>query len=68
MYQFPDWQRENWIEAAGKPGVNYRTEDGVKTAIGDPTVLIPGEFDDGLHLFCHGFRNDNYAPRLFHFV
>ena len=68
MYQFPDWQRENWIEAQGNPVVNYRTEDGVKTAIGDPTVLIPGEFDDGWHLFCHGFRNDNYAPRLFHFV
>lgn len=65
---FPDFQPENWTEYTCNPVVDYRTPDGVKTAVGDPTVVLPGEFDGLWHLFCHGFRNDNYAPLLFHFV
>lgn len=69
MMQLPaDWRRENWRDLPSNPVVNFVAGDGVRTAVGDPTVLTPGQFDEQWHLFCHGFPCDTYFPYLFHFT
>jgi len=65
---FPDWQRENWKEVENNPVVGYDSDDEVQTAVGDPQVILPGEFDEKWHLFCHGFKCDTYLPFLFHYI
>ncbi len=65
---FPNWQREKWIEYPGNPIVGREEIGKPKAAIGDPQVLTPGQFDDKWHMFYHGFYDDTYTPFLHHMV
>ena len=63
QFQFPDWQPDKWHHLPENPIIappDYHKWPGV---IGDPQVLLPGEFDDMWHMFCigHGrfFRYDS---------
>lgn len=66
--QFPNWQREKWIDNPNNPVVGYWGEGKPHAAIGDPQVLTPGEFDDKWHMFYHGFYDDTYTPYFHHIV
>ena len=50
------------------PVVGYWGEGKPRAAIGDPQVLVPGEFDEKWHMFYHGFYDDNYVPYFHHIV
>ena len=65
---FPNWQRENWIDAPNNPVVGYWGEGQPHAAIGDPQVLIPGEFDSKWHIFYHGFYDGSYVPYFHHII
>lgn len=67
MQEFPAWQRENWQEAEGNPIVGYFGPEKKKFAIGDPQILLPGEFDKKWHMFYHGFY-ENFKPYYHHLV
>ncbi|HOX07464.1 MAG TPA: hypothetical protein PK280_13760 [Planctomycetota bacterium] len=69
---FPDWQREKWADLPGNPVIAPLEGTGPGSAIGDPQVLLPGEFDRQWHLFCHRYHfyhfvsNDGLSWRLAH--
>lgn len=65
---FPRWQREKWVDDPRNPIVGYWGEGQPHAAIGDPQVLVPGEFDDKWHLFYHGFYDDSYTPYFHHII
>lgn len=65
MLKFPEWQRENWVDASNNPLVGYFEEEKEKFAIGDPQVLVPGEYDEKWHMFYHGFYED-FKPYFHH--
>lgn len=67
MTQFPQWQKEHWEDASGNPLVGYFEGEKKKFAIGDPQVIQPGEFDDGWHMFYHGFY-ENFKPYYHHLI
>ena len=58
MLNFPAWQRENWVEAPGNPVIGCFETPEAGYAIGDPQILVPGEFDGQWHAFYHGFYKD----------
>ena len=62
---FPDWQREKWHDHPANPLI---TPERVKQpdkygVLGDPQVILPGEFDDRWHMFiighAHFYRLDS---------
>lgn len=64
---FPRWQAENWQDAPQNPVIGYFETPEAGYAIGDPQILIPGEFDDQWHAFYHGFYKD-FQPFYHHLV
>ncbi len=50
---FPAWERERWIDVAGNPLIAPLKSSWGGEAIGDPQVVLPGEFDEQWHLFAH---------------
>jgi len=59
--EFPSWEREKWRDLADNPVIAPQEGTQPGAAIGDPQVVLPGEFDDQWHLFCH-------RGHLYHFV
>ncbi len=67
MYNFPNWQKENWVDAPGNPVIGYFETPDAGYAIGDPQILVPGQFDNQWHAFYHGFYKD-FTPFYHHLV
>lgn len=65
MITFPDLQKERWQDCPRNPVVGYFDGEKARYAIGDPQVLLPGEFDGQWHMFYHGFLDD-FVPYLYH--
>ncbi|NLA77714.1 MAG: hypothetical protein GX851_07820 [Clostridiales bacterium] len=65
---FPDWAREKWVQYEGNPIVGYFEPEKPRAAIGDPQVLVPGQFDDCWHMFYHGFYDTDCTPYFHHLV
>lgn len=59
--EFPEWQCEKWEDRLENPLIAPLEGSGPDSAIGDPQVLLPGEFDRQWHLFCHRYH-------FYHFV
>jgi len=59
--QFPSWEREKWRDLADNPVIAPQEGTWPGSVIADPQVVLPGEFDDQWHLFCH-------YGHLYHFV
>ena len=52
-FQVPDLGQKHWMELPENPLISY---DGTsRTAIGDPQVILPQEFDGKWHMFFHGY-------------
>lgn len=66
--EFPQWQREKWVDVPGNPLVGKDEINKPRAAIGDPQVLVPGEFDEKWHMFYHGFYGSDYTPFLHHLL
>ena len=64
---FPKWQAEHWKDAPQNPVIGYFETPEAGYAIGDPQILIPGEFDSQWHAFYHGFYKD-FQPFYHHLV
>ena len=47
--EFPAWEREKWQDRPENPLIAP-----LEQVIGDPQIILPGEFDDLWHLFCIG--------------
>lgn len=62
---FPNLEREKWIDAKENPIVGYFHGEKNRYAIGDPQILLPQEFDEKWHMFYHGFFDD-YIPYFYH--
>jgi len=58
--KFPHWRPERWHDLEENPLVSPPSEK-PGSVIGDPQVLLPGEFDDLWHMFSHG------RDHLYHF-
>ncbi len=67
MFKFPNWQREKWRDAAENPVIGYFEKPEAGYAIGDPQILVPGQFDGRWHAFYHGFYKD-FKPFYHHLV
>lgn len=65
---FPDWQRENWSDYPDNPCIGLWENESPRSAIGDPQILVPGDFDEHWHAFYHGFPGDVYIPYIHHCV
>ncbi len=52
---FPSWQKENWRDCEQNPIINFFSQPEAGFAIGDPQILVPGQFDGLWHAFYHGF-------------
>lgn len=50
---FPNWEREKWRDYHGNPIVEHLEGSKDRYAIGDPQIILPGEFDDLWHMFFH---------------
>jgi len=60
---FPDWRAEKWVDLPENPLVSPPVGESSRAVIGDPQVLLPGEYDEKWHMFVHG------TPRhLYHFI
>lgn len=68
MYNFPEWNREKWIDCPDNPIVGFWGEGQPRAAIGDPQVLVPGQFDEKWHMFYHGFYDGEFVPFFHHIV
>ena len=55
--QFPMWQSENWEDYPENPVIGHFGLEGKDVVIGDPQILMPGDFDGRWHAFYHGFFN-----------
>jgi len=62
-FPFPDWQPERWEDLAENPLIAPVSGTSPGCAIGDPQVILPGEYDDAWHMFLigegHFFRFDS---------
>lgn len=65
--QFPDLSPARWRDDENNPIVGYFFGEKARYAIGDPQILVPGDFDEQWHMFYHGFFDD-YVPYLYHLV
>jgi len=65
-FKIPDFGHEKWSEVPENPLIAYDKNE--KSAIGDPQVLLPGEFDDQWHIFFHGFFYNPSRIMFFHHV
>lgn len=63
---FPAWQKEKWTDYAGNPVIGLYGSDNSNAAIGDPQILVPGDFDSLWHAFYHGFYDESYTPYYHH--
>ncbi len=63
--RFPDLQPNRWADCPQNPLVGFFHGEKERYAIGDPQILLPGEFDNRWHMFYHGFFDD-YIPYLYH--
>ena len=61
----PDWGQTKWQEVPENPviGADFTNP---KTAVGDPQILLPGDFDGQWHMFYHGFHFNPGATTVFH--
>jgi hypothetical protein len=51
--KFPDWEREKWKDFSGNPIVEHIDGSVDRHAIGDPQIILPGEYDEVWHMFFH---------------
>jgi len=52
--EFPAWEADKWEDLAQNPLIGPVEKDRPDGVIGDPQVILPGEFDDRWHLFSIG--------------
>lgn len=64
--EFPAWQRENWVDYPNNPVIGLFGLDNQNAAIGDPQILVPGDFDSQWHAFYHGFYEETFIPYYHH--
>ncbi len=74
MLTFPDWMAEKWQDRQENPliGPADAGQDKDHGVIGDPQVILPGEFDDQWHMFFigrgHFYRFDSPDGIAWHMV
>ena len=69
MFEFPEWQRDKWMDLPQNPIIRYfDKEEKANAAIGDPQILVPGEADNEWHCFYHGFYDSDFLPYYHHLV
>lgn len=64
-FALPDYGAAHWREVPENPLIGYEQ---ARVAIGDPQVLLPGEFDDQWHIFFHGYMGEENRLSFFHHV
>ena len=52
--KFPEWQPDRWRPVGGNPLIDPLRGQTPRAVIGDPQVILPGEFDDLWHMFLIG--------------
>ena len=52
--KFPSWEKEKWVDMKQNPLIQPVTGATPGNVIGDPQVILPGEFDDEWHMFLIG--------------
>ena len=52
--EFPNWQAERWQDLDQNPLIGPLRGNVPRAVIGDPQVILPGEFDDLWHMFLIG--------------
>jgi hypothetical protein len=52
--EFPAWNAEEWQDLPQNPLIHPVEKDRPGAVIGDPQVILPGEFDGRWHLFAYG--------------
>ena len=67
MNTFPSWQAEKWQDSPMNPVIGYFETPEAGYAIGDPQILVPGQFDSQWHAFYHGFYKD-FTPFYHHLI
>lgn len=65
MTDFPPWEPNRWRDVAENPLILPLNERQIQGVVGDPQVLLPGEFDDRWHLFAW---NNQSIPAFAHFA
>jgi len=50
----PDWSSGNWSAPRDNPIIGHIEGSNARCAIGDPQIILPGEFDNQWHMFFHG--------------
>ena len=51
---FPAWEAHRWREAPENPLIEPVGGAAPRAVVGDPQVILPGEFDDQWHMFVWG--------------
>jgi len=59
----PDLGHKHWTELPENPLIAY--DYGAGTAIGDPQVITPEEFDGKWHMFFHGYMHGAVSGLVF---
>jgi hypothetical protein len=70
-FSVPDFGHGRWKELPENPLIAY--DDKARTAIGDPQVITPEEFDGKWHMFFHGYgyvdaSDTNLGLAFFHYI
>ncbi|GHT63989.1 hypothetical protein FACS189451_11280 [Bacteroidia bacterium] len=55
----PDWGEAHWQDLPENPLIDPTSDVLPDLVIGDPQIILPGEFDAQWHAFYHGFSHDD---------
>jgi hypothetical protein len=64
MTTFPAWESHRWIDCPKNPLIAPLNDEKIKGVVGDPQIILPGEFDEKWHMFVW---NNNGTPGFAHF-